>query len=337
MNKRIDGRTSPYRAVITGYGSFAPAKTLTNDELAEMVDTSDEWITARTGIKVRHITTDNESTAYLATEAAKIALAEANLDADEVELIIVATITPEMVFPSTASFVQRSLGAKKAWVFDLAAACSGFVYGLSIVQQFIEGGQLNNALVIGAETLTKITDWTERTSCILFGDGAGAVVLQRTDDGQSGILYSTMHSDGDRWDALNCQAYGSRYPVSKKLDDPKKIYMQINGREVYQQAIRRIVETVTHCLEHCDLTIDGIAMLISHQMNARIIESASKRLKLPPEKVFLNIAEYGNTSAASVPIAFNECIRKGRIKRGDIVILVAFGAGLTWGANVIRF
>jgi 3-oxoacyl-[acyl-carrier-protein] synthase-3 len=337
MNKRIDGRTPPYRAVITGYGSFAPAKTLTNDELAEMVDTSDEWITTRTGIKVRHITTDNESTAYLATEAAKIALAEANLDADEVELIIVATITPEMVFPSTASFVQRSLGAKKAWVFDLAAACSGFVYGLSIVQQFIEGGQLNNALVIGAETLTKITDWTERTSCILFGDGAGAVVLQRTDDGQSGILYSTMYSDGDRWEALNCQAYGSRYPVNKKLDDPKKIYMQINGREVYQQAIRRIVETVTHCLEHCDLTIDGIAMLISHQMNARIIESASKRLKLPPEKVFLNIAEYGNTSAASVPIAFNECIRKGRIKRGDIVILVAFGAGLTWGANVIRF
>ena len=336
MNKRIDGRTLPYRAVITGYGSFAPAKTLTNDELAEMVDTSDEWITTRTGIKVRHITTDNESTAYLATEAAKIALAEANLDADEVELIIVATITPEMVFPSTASFVQRSLGAKKAWVFDLAAACSGFVYGLSIVQQFIEGGQLNNALVIGAETLTKITDWTERTSCILFGDGAGAVVLQRTDDGQSGILYSTMHSDGDRWEALNCQAYGSRYPVSKKLDDPKKIYMQINGREVYQQAIRRIVETVTHCLEHCGLTIDDIAMLISHQMNARIIESASKRLKLPDEKVFLNIAEYGNTSAASVPIAFNECIRKGRIKRGDIVILVAFGAGLTWGANVIR-
>ena len=337
MNKRIDGRTPPYRAVITGYGSFAPAKTLTNDELAEMVDTSDEWITTRTGIKVRHITTDNESTAYLATEAAKIALAEANLDADEVELIIVATITPEMVFPSTASFVQRTLGAKKAWVFDLAAACSGFVYGLSIVQQFIEGGQLNNALVIGAETLTKITDWTERTSCILFGDGAGAVVLQRTDDGQSGILYSTMYSDGDRWEALNCQAYGSRYPVNKKLDDPKKIYMQINGREVYQQAIRRIVETVTHCLEHCGLTIDDIAMLISHQMNARIIESASKRLKLPPEKVFLNIAEYGNTSAASVPIAFNECIRKGRIKRGDIVILVAFGAGLTWGANVIRF
>ena len=337
MDKRINGQPPSYRAVIAGYGSFAPAKTLTNEELAQVVDTSDEWITTRTGIKVRHITTDNESTAFLATEAARKALAEANLDACEVELIIVATITPEMVFPSTASFVQRALGAKKAWVFDLAAACSGFVYGLSIVQQFIESGRFKNALVIGAETLTKITDWTDRRSCILFGDGAGAVVLEKNSDGRKGILYSTMHSDGNRWEALNCQAYGSRYPPVKPLDDPKKIYMQINGREVYQQAIRRIVETVNHCLDHCSLTIDEIAMLISHQMNARIIESAAKRLNLPAEKVFINISEYGNTSAASVPIAFDECVRKGKIKRGDIVVLVAFGAGLTWGANIIEF
>jgi len=336
MNKQINGQP-PYRAVITGYGSFAPAKRLTNDELAKTMDTSDEWITARTGIKVRHITADNESTAFLATEATKNALAKTNLDARDIELIIVATITPEMVFPSTASFVQRALKAKKAWVFDLAAACSGFVYGISIVQQFIESGRFNNALVIGAETLTKITDWTDRRSCILFGDGAGAVVLEKSGDGRKGVLYSTMHSDGDRWEALNCQAYGSRYPAAKKLDDPKKIYMQIKGREVYQQAIRRIVETVNHCLDHCSLTIDEISMLISHQMNARIIESAAKRLNLPDEKVFVNINEYGNTSAASVPIAFDECVRKGKIKRGDIIILVSFGAGLTWGANVIEF
>jgi len=336
MNKQINGQP-PYRAVITGYGSFVPAKTLTNDELAKMMDTSDEWITARTGIKVRHITADNESTAFLATESAKNALAKTNLDAGDIELIIVATITPEMVFPSTASFVQRTLGAKKAWVFDLAAACSGFIYGLSIVQQFIESGRFNNALVIGAETLTKITDWTDRKSCVLFGDGAGAVVLEKNSDGRKGILYSTMHSDGNRWEALNCQAYGSRYPAAKKLDDPKKIYMQIRGREVYQQAIRRIVETVNNCLENCNLTTDDIAMLISHQMNARIIESAAKRLNLPDEKVFLNINEYGNTSAASVPIALDDCVRKGKIKRGDIVVLVAFGAGLTWGANVIEF
>jgi len=337
MNNLKKGHLPAYRAVIAGHGSFAPAKLLTNDELSEMIDTSDEWITTRTGIKVRHITEDHESTAFLATEAAKRALAEADIDGRDIELIIVATITPEMVFPSTASFVQRTLKAKKAWVFDLSAACSGFVYGLSIVQQFIESGRLNNALVIGAETLTKITDWTDRGSCILFGDGAGAVVLKRNEDGQKGILFSTMHSDGDRWEALNCQAYGSRYPVSRELEDPKKIYMQIKGREVYQQAIRRIVETVHECLDVCDLRIDDLKMLVSHQMNARIIESAAKRLKLPSEKVFININEYGNTSAASVPIAFDDCVRKGRIKRGDIIILVAFGAGLTWGANVIEF
>jgi 3-oxoacyl-[acyl-carrier-protein] synthase-3 len=330
-------RPPAYRAVITGNGSYTPEKLLTNDDLAKMVDTTDEWITTRTGIKTRHITTDTESTALLATEAAKKALAQANLKAKELDLIIVATITPEMVFPSTASFVQRALHAKKAWVFDLAAACSGFVYGLSIVQQFIESGRIKNALVIGAETLTKITDWTDRTSCILFGDGAGAVVLQRSEDGRKGIIYSAMHSDGDRWEALNCQAYGSRHPSAKTLDDPKKIYMQIKGREVYQQAIRRIVETVTDCMKTCDLKIDDIKMLISHQMNARIIESAAKRLRMPDEKVFININEYGNTSAASVPIAFDECVRKGKIKRGDTIILVAFGAGLTWGATVIEF
>jgi 3-oxoacyl-[acyl-carrier-protein] synthase-3 len=337
MNKEVKVQPPTYRAVISGYGSFAPAKKLTNEELAKKMDTSDEWITTRTGIKTRHIAAEDETTAFLATEAAKIALAEANLDAGDVELIIVATITPEMVFPSTASFVQRSLKANKAWVFDLAAACSGFVYGLSIVQQFMENGRIKNALVIGAETLTKITNWGDRTSCILFGDGAGAVVLERAEDGRRGIIYSTMSSDGDRWEALNCQAYGSRYPADKELEDPNKIYMEIKGREVYQQAVRRIVEAVTECLDHCNMSIDDISMVFSHQMNARIIESAAKRLKLPAEKVFLNIAEYGNTSAASVPIAFDECVRVGKIKRGDIIIFVAFGAGLTWGANVIQF
>jgi 3-oxoacyl-[acyl-carrier-protein] synthase-3 len=339
MNKEVNDRPGPgcYRAVITGYGSFAPAKKLTNDDLAKIVHTSDEWIVTRTGIKTRHIAADDETTAFLATEAAKKALTEANLDPRDLELIIVATITPEMVFPSTASFVQRSLRAKKAFVFDLAAACSGFVYGLSIVQQFIENGRLSNALVIGAETLTKITNYDDRTSCILFGDGSGAVVLEKKADGRKGIIYSTMHSDGDCWDALNCQAYGSLYPPDKELKNPKLIYMEIKGREVYQQAVRRIVETVNHCMKHCGLSIDDIAMVISHQMNARIIESAAKRLELPSDKVFLNIAEYGNTSAASVPIAFDECVRSGKIKRGDIIIFVAFGAGLTWGANVIEF
>ena len=337
MKEQTKQHPPAYRAVITGYGSYAPAKTLTNEDLANMVDTSDEWITTRTGIKTRHITTDEETTASLSIEAAKKALAEANLEGSDLDMIILATITPEMVFPSTASFVQSALKAKKAWVFDLAAACSGFIYGISIAQQFLQSGRYRNALIIGAETLTKITNWKDRSSCILFGDGAGAVVLERTGDGRKGVLYTTMSADGECWEALNCQAYGSRNPTWKELDNPDKVYMEIKGRQVYQQAVRRIVEAVKECLQACDLTVDDIGMVISHQMNARIIESAAKRLKLPPEKVFINIQEYGNTSAASVPIAFDECVRAGKIKRGDIVIFVAFGAGLTWGANVLEF
>jgi 3-oxoacyl-[acyl-carrier-protein] synthase-3 len=341
MNKTNDSHHSDFTAVITGHGSYTPADVLTNADLAKMVDTSDEWIKTRTGIERRHKSRDDESTAELATEAAKVALAGAGLTPEQVELIVVATITPEMVFPSTACFVQKNLGAKNAWAFDLAAACSGFLYSISISQQFIESGRLKNALIIGAETLTKITNYKDRTSCILFGDGAGAIVLEgrprEKDKNQSGIIYSTMYSDGSSWQALNCQAYGSRNPVSRALDDEKKMYMEIKGREVYQQAVRRIVETVTECLEKCNLKLDDIKMIVSHQMNARIIESAAKRLELPDDKIFININEYGNTSAASVPLAFDQAIREGKIKRGDIIILVAFGAGLTWAANVIRF
>ncbi len=336
MQTRVEDRPPANRAVITGCGSYVPAKTLTNEELARMVETSDEWITTRTGIKVRHVTTDEESTALLATEAAKRALACAGVNAAEIELITVATITPEMVFPSTACFVQQALGAKKAWAFDVAAACSGFVYSLHLVHQLMENGRLNNAVVIGAETLTKITNWKDRSSCILFGDGAGAVVVERKTNGRRGIMYSTLGADGSYWEALSCQAYGSRHPASRPLPSPDMTLMQIKGREVYQQAVRRIVEAVTDCLEHCRLTLDDVSMMISHQMNARIIESAAKRLNLPDEKVFVNIQDYGNTSAASVPIAFDECMRQGRVKKGDVVILVAFGAGLTWGANVIE-
>lgn len=337
MPKEIEDPSPPNRAVITGCGSFAPAKLLTNDDLAHMVDTSDEWITTRTGIKVRHVTTDKETTATLAIEAGRKALDYAAVDPKDLDLIVVATITPEMPFPSTACFVQEALGAKNAWVFDLAAACSGFVYALHVVQQFMENGTVDKALVIGAETLTKITNWQDRTSCILFGDGAGAVVLERGNHHSRGIMYSTLGADGQYWETLNCRAHGSRYPAPRPLEDPNAVYMQIKGREVYQQAVRRIVDSVTACLDHCDLTVDDISMVISHQMNARIIESAAKRLKLPDEKVFVNIAQYGNTSAASVPIAFDECVRAGKLKKGDIFIFVAFGAGVTWGANVIQF
>ncbi len=337
MSKAHMRHNLPYSTVISGYGSFAPEKKLTNNDLSQMVDTSDEWITTRTGIKTRHIANDNETTAYLATEAAKIALEQADLSAEQLDLIIVATITPEMVFPSTASFVQQALRATNACAFDIAAACSGFVYSLSIADQFLCNGAYEKALIIGAETLTKITNWNDRTSCILFGDGAGAVVVERVHDGRKGIIYSMMASDGDKWEALNCRAYGSKHPPNKSLEDPNYIYMEIKGREVYQQAVRRIVETIIDSLDESGLTIDDISMVISHQMNARIIESVAKRLELPDEKVFININEYGNTSAASVPIAFDECVRTGRIKRGDLVIFVAFGAGLTWGTNIFEF
>ena len=338
MNSIKTSSNCDFRAVIAGTGSYIPQKQLTNEELTKIVETSDEWITTRTGIKVRHIAADDQTTAMLATEAAKKAIQQAGVSAEDIELIITATITPEMVFPSTACFVQDALGAKKAWAFDLSAACSGFVYGLSIAQNFVINGRYDNVLVIGVETLSKITDYKDRKSCILFGDGAGAAVIKRGDkNGPKGVFYSTCGSDGSGWTALNCPAYGSRYPVGKPLENPSSVYMQINGREVYQLAVRKIIETVEDCLTKCNLSINDISLFIPHQMNARIIESVAKRLELADEKVFINIDKYGNTSAASIPIALDECNRQGKIKKGDIALLVAFGGGLTWGANVIEF
>lgn len=327
----------PCNAVIAGTGSFAPESVLTNEDFARRMDTSDEWITTRTGIKSRHVCSESDTTATLASEAARRAIADAGLTADQIDLIIVATVTPEMVFPSTACFVQDQIKAVNAWAFDLSAACSGFVYAVSIAQQFACSGRYKNILVIGAETLTKITDYSDRASCILFGDGAGAVIIQSCTGKSRGILYSSSVSDGSGWTSLYCQAYGSRNPVSKPLADPKMVYMTINGREVYHMAVRRIVEMVDDCLAKCQITIDDISMFIPHQMNARIIESVSKRIGLPAEKTFINIERFGNTSSASIPIALDDCRRQGKIRAGDIVLLVAFGGGLTWGANIIQF
>lgn len=330
-------RNNEINAVIAGAGSAIPSGKLTNEDLEKIVETSDEWIMSRTGIKVRHICQEGETTATLAAEAATKALADAGMEASEIDMIVLATITPEMGFPSTACFVQDMIGASNAWAFDISAACSGFVYGLSIASQFVLGGSNKAALVIGAENLSSITDYEDRNSCVLFGDGAGAVVLKADTGGSNGVMYSCSSSDGGGWTSLKCEAYGSRYPVGKELDDPKKVYMSINGREIYQLAVRRIVELVEDCLDKCDLTMDQIDMFIPHQMNARIIESVGKRLKFAENHVFINIEKYGNTSAASIPIALADCLKEGKIKSGDIVLLAAFGAGLTWGANVIQF
>jgi 3-oxoacyl-[acyl-carrier-protein] synthase-3 len=330
------GGMETYRAMIAGSGLAVPEKTLTNDDLAAMVDTSDEWISTRTGIQTRCIAEAGDTTATLASAAARQALDTAALKPEQIDLILVSTITPEMIFPSTACFVQSAIGATNAWAFDLSAACSGFVYGLSVAQQFIETGRVRHALVVGAETMSRITDWEDRASCILFGDGAGAVLLSQGQDPERGLIYSTMGSDGNGWKYLNCKAYGSRNPVTAPLPDKKDMFISIRGREIYQQAVRQIVDCVRECLAQCQLTVDDVHMLIPHQMNARIIESAAKRLKLPDEKVFVNIDRYGNTSAASIPIALHECKQSGSLQPGDVVVFVAFGAGLTWGANVVR-
>ncbi|MBW8016322.1 MAG: ketoacyl-ACP synthase III [Planctomycetes bacterium] len=326
-----------YKAVIAGTGMCVPTGTLTNQDLEKIVDTSDEWITTRTGIKTRHICQEGDTTASLSSEAAKKALDDAGISPLDLDMIIVATITPEMVFPSTACFVQDTIGAVNAWAFDVNAACSGFVYSLSIAHQFIISGRYKNILVIGAETLSKITDYEDRNSCVLFGDGAGALVVQSKTEGDSGILYGCSSSDGGGWTSLNCLAYGSRNPASKELENPKDVFMNINGREIYHLAVRRIVEMVHDCMDNCNLTTEDIDMFIPHQMNARIIESVAKRLKLNSDRVFINIEKYGNTSAASIPMALDDCRRQGKLKKGDIVLLAAFGAGLTWGANLIRF
>jgi 3-oxoacyl-[acyl-carrier-protein] synthase-3 len=332
-----DRTLGKWSAVIAGTGSALPDKLLTNDDLTKIVDTSDEWITARTGIKQRHIAGEQDTTATLATSAAIKALEAASVDAADLDMIIVGTITPEMVFPSTACFVQKELNALKASAFDVTAACSGFLYALSVGTEFIRSGNYGNILVIGAETLSRITNYKDRGSCILFGDGAGAVVLKRSDQEGKGVLCNRLGSDGRGWTSLNCQAFGSRYPVGSLLEDEAMMYMHINGREVYQLAVRNIVETVGECLKTAGLETSDIKKFIPHQMNARIIESVAKRMDFTDEQIFINIDKRGNTSAASIPIALDECFRAGEIEPGDAVVLVAFGAGLTWGGSVIRF
>ncbi|MBN1844843.1 MAG: ketoacyl-ACP synthase III [Sedimentisphaerales bacterium] len=336
-NTTKDGKfQATRRAVIRATGSAVPANILDNAALERMVDTTDEWITTRTGIKQRRIISEGESTATLALQAARQALDRADLTGADLDTIICATISPEMVFPSTACFVQNGLGNHHCCAFDLAAACSGYTYGIATASAMIQTGQIRTALVLGAETLSTLTDYTDRASCILFGDGAGAVLLAAEDNSTRGVLYSSLHADGSGWDTLCCQAYGSRHPAGKPLDDPSKIYMWIRGRETYQLAVRRIVEMVEETYQQCGIGNDDIALIVPHQMNARIIESVVKRLNLPPEKMFVNIDKYGNTSAASIALALDEALTGNHLQAGDLIILVAFGAGLTWAVNLIR-
>jgi 3-oxoacyl-[acyl-carrier-protein] synthase-3 len=328
--------TKKFSARIIGTGSYVPKKIMTNHDFERLVDTSDEWITTRTGIKQRHITGKRESTADQATEAARQALDAAGVRADQLDMIIVATITPEMFFPSTACFVGRNLGAPGTAAFDLAAACSGFVYGVSVAGHFIETGAMRTALVIGAESLSKITDYTDRTSCILFGDAAGAAVLQASDDLDSGLLYSTLGADGRQWKCMHIPGGGSRHPATHETVDARMHYMKIYGREVYRFAVNKMQELVADCMAKCNLSVDQVKLVIPHQVNRRIIESAVSKLGFPPEKVYVNIDRFGNTSAASIPLALDQAIRAGEVQAGDNLIFVAFGGGLTWAGAVMR-
>jgi 3-oxoacyl-[acyl-carrier-protein] synthase-3 len=331
------------RAILAGTGSYLPEKRLTNEDLSRLVDTSDEWIVQRTGIRERRIASSVETTASLASHAATRALRAASLEPKDLDLILVATITPEMVTPSTACFVAASLGLDRTPAFDLSAACSGFLYALDTGSAFIESGRHRNVLVIGAETLSRITDFTDRTSCILFGDGAGAAVLRRGESGTAdradvaprGLLHSRLHADGNGWELLYC-APGSRHPIDAKLVAARNMYLKLRGREVYKFAVDRFIQLIEDAMTSCGLSQRDVKLIIPHQVNQRIIDSALEKLGLPPEKAFVNIDRYGNTSAASIPIALDEAIRSGRLARGDVVVFVAFGAGLTWANAVLR-
>ncbi len=323
------------KATITGWGSYLPPNVVTNKELEKIVDTTDQWIQKRTGIKKRRIADEDTSTSDLALEASYKALEKANLDPEELDLIIVSTVTPDMVFPATACIIQEKIGANKAAAFDLEAGCSGFVYGLSVGAQFIETGLYNNVLVIGAESLSKITDWDDRNTCVLFGDGAGAAVLQPTEKG--GFLSFDLGSDGSGADALYMEAGGSLNPASLETVKNKMHTIRMEGTPVFKFAVKTMKRASLDVLKKAGLTIDDLDLLIPHQANTRIIKSARRKLKLTEEQIYVNLPEVGNTSSASVAIALAEAKEKSMIKNGDRLVMVAFGAGLTWAATVIEW
>ncbi|HEU5397085.1 MAG TPA: beta-ketoacyl-ACP synthase III [Verrucomicrobiae bacterium] len=321
---------------ITGIGSYVPEKVLTNHDLEKMVETSDDWITTRTGIKERRIAAKDEFTSDMATKAAQRAMKMAGVTADQIDLIIVATITPDMPFPATACLVQKKLGAKKSAAFDLEAACSGFIHALEVAQQFIASHTYNTALVIGAEKLSSITDWTDRNTCVLFGDGAGAAILQSRPN-SNGLLTTVMGANGENADLLFMPGGGSRCPATKETVDGRLHYLRMEGKETFKNAVQAMLSAAQEALRRCELEISQIKCVIAHQANRRIIDAVGDRLGATPEQIFINLDKYGNTSAASVAIALDEAVSSGRIQRGDLVLLVVFGAGLTWGAAVIEW
>ena len=324
--------SKPQYSRIIGTGGYLPEKILTNFDLEKMVETSDAWIRERTGIRQRHIAAEDQTTADLAEQAARQALEAADLSPDAIELIVVATTTPDKIFPSTACLLQQRLGNRGAPAFDVQAVCSGFIYALSVADQFIRTGMVRNALVVGAETLSRIIDWRDRNTCVLFGDGAGAVVLRA--DEEAGILSTHIHADGRYEELLHVPSGVSRRPVSDSISERS---MHMKGSEVFKVAVNTLSRVASETLAHNGLTPDALDWLVPHQANKRIIDATGRKLKLKPEQVVVTVDRHANTSAASVPLALNEAVRDGRIQRGQLIMMEAFGGGFTWGSALVRF
>lgn len=323
-------------AGIVGLGKAVPERVLTNHDIQKIVDTSDEWIVERTGIHERRIASDSETASSLGAAAAKEALVHAKLDPSEIDLVICSTISPDMQFPATASIIQHAVGCTKAAAFDLGAGCAGFAYAAAIAAQLVASGGFRKVLVVGSDVLSKSLDWTDRTTCVLFGDGAGAVVIAEVEEGQ-GFLGFDLGSDGSGSELLKVPAGGSRHPATHETVDARQHYIQMEGKEVFRFAVKVMGESAERALAKCGMSSTDVDLFVPHQANVRIIDSAMRRLNLPPDKVYVNVGHYGNTSAASIPIALHEAYYKGLIKQDDTIVTVGFGAGLTWASCVLRW
>lgn len=324
------------RSRIIGTGSYVPPKVLTNFDLEKMVETSDEWITSRSGIRERRIVEGNICTSDLGTQAALRALEMAGLSPEDLDLIITGTNSPDMCFPCTGCFIQAKIGAKKAAAFDVSAGCTSFIHALSLADKFIKEDPGRKIMVLGAEIMSKVTDWTDRGTCVLFGDGAGAILLVG-EEGERGVLSTHLHSDGSLWELLYMPGGGSANPSSHETVDKRMHYIKMAGNELFKVAVRALADVSLEALNHNGFTSDDIDIMIPHQANTRIVEAAAKRINFPMEKVYLNIERYGNTSSATIPIALDELNREGKLKAGALMLLCSFGTGVTWGAGIIRW
>lgn len=324
------------RSRISGTGRSLPEHVLTNADLEKMVDTTDEWIVSRTGIRERRIAREDEYLSQFAAEAGRQALAMAGVDAGEVDLLIVATVTPDQPIPAAACFVQHAIGAKKAAAFDMAAGCSGFIFALSVADQYIRNGTAKHALVIGGEVLSKFVDWKDRATCVIFADGAGAVLLSAEESGR-GLLAAAIHSDGANAEFITLPGGGSKIPVTHAMIDANLHTIKMKGNETFKVAVRALEGACREAIEHAGLTPADVRWFVPHQANTRIISAVADRLGWPPEKIYLNIDRIGNTSSGSIPIALDELVRDGRVTEGDVLVFAAFGAGLTWGSAAVRW